>query len=272
MYLIFSGPNPSFAIYSLYKLDLLKQVLHLDKKYRNNKKNYFSDNNLLNCVNIFIVGKKIFDKYKPLFVGENYDDNYKFSLYSLLLTIHMKNFTDKSGNSLSKILLSKTLKLESRIPLKVINFFDDFSNFFEKNEYKRLNVGLLLRKILFRNISLIIFISTANEYVMKIYSNKVLDKIDENMIENIFQKYFEFYKFLKKEKMENVDEMKPVIDGKRIKKEFPGITLNSIGKLVDAVINKQIEVDYNLSEEEGMKIIKEKIKEINIDYNNKKDE
>ena len=58
--IIFSSPNPSFAICSLYKLDLLKYVLHIDTNFKNiyNKKNLFSEKYILNCVNIFIVGKK----------------------------------------------------------------------------------------------------------------------------------------------------------------------------------------------------------------------
>ena len=272
MYLIFSTHNPSFAIYSLYKLDLLKYVLQIKSTYKINKKELFSEKEILKCVNIFIVGEKIFDKYHSLFEDENYDNNYICSFYSLLLTIHMKNFTDKSNSSLTKTILSKTLKLESRVPLKIINFYDDFINFFIKNEYNRLNVGLLLRKILFPNISIIILISVAYEYVMKINPNVVLDKLDEDILENIFQKYLEFYKFVKKENMENIDEMKPVIDGKRIQKEFPGIPLNYLGKLIDEEIKKQIEIKYKLSEEEAMNVIKAKIEELNANINNKNKE
>ena len=268
MYLIFSTPNPSFAIYSLYKLDLLKYALQLKTPYKRNKKELFSEKEILKCVNIFIVGKKVYDKYNSLFEGENYDNNYRCSFYSLLLTIHMKNFTDKSKSSLTKVILSKVLKLESRVPLKIINFYDDFINFFIKNEYNRLNIGLLLRKILFPNISIIILISVAYEYVMKINPNEVLDKLDEDILENIFQKYFEFYKFVKKENMENFDEMKPVIDGKRIQKEFPGIPFNYLGQLIDAEIKKQIEIKYKLSEEEAMTVIKAKIEELNANINN----
>ena len=265
MYLIFSGQNPSFAIYSLYKLDLIKYVLQIKLDYKDKNKNIFSEKNILNCVNIFIVGKKVFDKYQSYFKEEIYNDNYKCAFYSILLTIHMKNFTDFSNNSLANVILSKTLKLDCKWPLKIIHFFDDFNNFIDKNEYNKLNVGLLLRKILVRNISKMIFISASYEYVEKINSNQILDKLDDNILEKTFLKYFEFYKYMKKENLENVDELKPIIDGKRLKKEFPGIPLKNIGEIINALINKQIELN-NFSEEDAMNTIKTKIEELNINF------
>ena len=268
-YLIFSSPNPSFAIYSLYKLDLLEYVLQIKSGYKNKQKIFFSAKDILNCVNIFIVGKKIFEKYQSSFKEEKYDDKYKCSLYSILLTVHMRNFMNNSTNILAKMILANTLKLESKETLRIITFFDDFNNFFVKNEYSKLNVGILLRKILIRNISAMIFISVANEYVMKINSNEVLDKIDDDLLEKIFQKCFEFYEYMKKEKMENVDEIKPVFDAKRIKNEFHGIPKHYIGELLDTLVNKQIETDYNLSEEVAINVLKAKIEELDIKYKKK---
>ena len=220
--LIFSGPNPSFAIYSLYKLDLLKYVLHIGTNFKNihNNNNFFTEKDILNCVNIFIVGNKIFEKYKSYFDGENYDDKYKISFYSILLTIYMKNFTNESANMLAKIVLGNVLKLEDKCILKIINQFDDFNKFFVKNEYNKLNVGLLLRKLLVKNLSKMIFISVAYEYVIKINSDKVLDKLDNVELEKIFQKYYEFYKYMKKENLDNVNEIKPIIDAKKNKKRI----------------------------------------------------
>ena len=265
MYLIFSGQNPSFAIYALYKLDLLKYVLQIKLDYKNKNKNHFSEKDILKCVNIFIVGKKVFDKYQSYFEKENYNDNYKCTFYSILLTIHMINFADFSNGILANAILSKTLKLDSKWPLKIIHFFDDFNNFIAKSEYNKLNVGLLLRKILVRNISIMIFISVSYEYVMKINSDDVLDKLDDDILEKVFQKYYEFYKYMKKENLENVDEIKPIIDGKRLKKEFPGISLKNIGEIINVLINKQIESN-NFSEEDAMNVIKSKIEELNINF------
>jgi len=265
MYSIFSGPNPSFAIYVLYKLDLLKNVLHLDGEYKNNNGNLLSEKDILICVNIFIVGKKVFDKYRSYFGGENYDNHYKYSFFSILLTIYLTNFIDKNNNILSKIILAKVLKLESKVPLKVINHFDEFNNFIIKNEYNKLNVGILLRQILIKNISAMILISVAKEYVMKINSNDTLDKLDEDLLESIFQKYYNFYKFIKKENMENVCDIKPIIDGKGIKKIFSGIPDKYIGELLKTLINRQIETN-NFSEEDAVNALKSKIEELNIEF------
>ena len=265
IYSIFSGPNPSFAIYALYKLNLLKEILHLDEEYKDSKEAIFSEKDILNCVNIFIIGKKVFDKYKSYFEGENYNDSYKCSFYSLLLTLHMKNFNDKNYNNLAKIVLAKVLKLETKTSLKIINHFDEFNNFISKNEYKKLNVGILIRTILASNISIMIIISTANEYVNKINPTDVLDKIDEDLIDNIFQKYYEFYKYMKKEKMENVCQIKSIIDGKKIKEIFK-IPDKYIGELLTTLINKQIETSNNLTEEDAKNVLKSRIEELKIEY------
>ena len=269
MYLIFSSPNPSFAINSLYKLDLLEYVLQIKSGYKDNNKNFFSAKDILICVNIFIVGKKIYDKYQTFFERENFDDKYKCSLYSILLTIHMRNFMNNSTNILAKMILANTLKLEFKETIRLLTFFDDFNNFFVKKEYNKLNVGKLLRKILIRNISSMIFISVANEYVMKINSNEVLDKIDDDTLDNIFKKYFEFYEYMIKEKLENVDEIKPMFDAKRIKNDFQGLPKHYIGELLDTLVNKQIEANYNLSEEDAIIALKNKIEELDIKYKKK---
>ena len=269
MNLIFCSPNPSFAIYSLYRLNLLEYVLQIKSGYKNINKNFFGEKDILNCVNIFIVGKKIFDKYQSSFEEENYDDKYKCTLYSILLTIHMRNFMNNSTNILAKMILANTLKLESKETMRILTFFDDFNNFFVKNEYNKLNVGILLRKILVRNISTMIFISVANEYVMSINPNEIIDKIDNDILGKIFQKYFEFYVYMKNEKLEKVDEIKPIFDAKRIKKEFCEIPKHYIGELLDSLVNKQIEKDYNLSEEDAINALKNKIEELDIKYKKK---
>ena len=268
MSLIFSGLNPSFAIYSLYKFNLLENVLHLDL-YKKNY-NWFSEKDIVNLVNIFIIGKICFDKYKNYFEGENYDDKYKCCYYSLLLTIIMRNFTDSHANNVAKIVLANVLKLsfqESKIILKILNNFDEFNNFVSKNEYTRLNVGILLRKFYVYNISKMILISISNEYVIKINSNKVLDNIDENNLENIFNKYYEFYKYVKKENLMDVNNIKPIIDGREIQKCFPGFPKNYLWLMAENLIDKQIETNNNFSKEDAINHIKSKIIELNIELN-----
>ena len=260
--LIFTGPNPSFAIYSLYRFGLLEFALQFDTQYKNHHKNSIKEKDILNCVNIFIVGDKILEKYKYYFEGEIYDNQYKFTFYSILLTINMRNFTNIYGGNLTNYILSNVLKLEGKNNLRIIHNYDEFNNFIDKNEYNRLNVGILLRKILIRNLSKIILISVAYDYIMKINSNEVLDKIDYDKLENIFTKYFEFYKYMKKENLETVDEIRPIIDAKQIKKDFPGTPKYYLGDLMEALINKQIETNNNFSKEDAINTIKSKIKEL----------
>ena len=259
---IFCSMNPSFAIYSLYKLGLFEYALHLNLHKNNN--NWLSEKDIIKFVNIFIIGKICFDKYKIYFEGENFDDKYKYCYYSILLTIGMRNFTDNYNNSLTKIMLAKVLKTESK-NLKIVNHFDEFNNFISKNEYSRLNVGILIRKILFNNISKILLISVSNEYVQKNITNDVLDKIDDNNLDNIFNKYFEFYKYIKKENLEKVNELKSIMDGKEIKTYFPGLDKKYLSTMIETLINKQIENNNKFSKDDAINEIKLKIQELKIE-------
>lgn len=268
--LIFCGPNPSFAIYLLYKLGLLEYVLQLELHYKNARKNLFTEKDILNCVNIFIVGVKILDKYKHYFEGENYDNKYKYSFYSFLLTILMKKVNNKYDNNLARMVLSNALKIESKNSLRIIYYFDDFNYFFVKSEYNRLNVGSLLKKMLVRNISQMILISVSYQYVKKANSNEVLDKLDEDELEKIFKKYYEFYIYMKKENLEKADEIRPIMDAKQIIKEFPGTPKHYFGEIIEAEICKQIESNNNISKEDIINVIKDKIQELNEKFKNKK--
>ena len=262
MNLILCSDNPSFAIYFLYKLGLLEYALHLNL-YKNSN-NWFNEKDILNCVNTFIIGKICFDKYKKYFEDENFDDKYRYGYYSILLTITMRNFTDINKNNIAKIILAKILKNESRDILKIVNHFDEFNNFISKNEYSRLNVGILLRKILVINISKIILISVSNQYVININSSNVLDKVYDNDLDTIFNKYFEFYKYIKMENLQKVNELKPIINGKEIKSYFPGLDNKYVGRIIECLINKQIETKNTLSKDDALNEITSKIKELKI--------
>ena len=263
---IFCSMNPSFAIYSLYKFGLLEYVLHLNK-YKNNI-SWLTEKDIVNCVNIFIIGKICFDKYKICFDGEKFDDNYKYSYYSILLTIILRNYTDTNNNCITKIILAKVLKIESKY-LKIVNNYDEFNTFINKNEFSRLSIGILIRKIYFYNISKIILISVSNEYINKNITNQILDKIDDNKLDSIFNKFFEFYKYIKKEKLENVNQLNPILNGKEIKKYFPGLDDKYIGSMLVTLINKQIEYNKEFSKNDAINEIKLKIQELKIQLNNK---
>ena len=101
---------------------------------------------------------------------------------------------------------------------------------------------------------------------MNMKSNEIFDKFDDNMLDNIFNKYFELYKFIKKEKLENVNEIKPIMDGKEIQKNFPGIPFKYIGTLRDSLINRQIETSYNFSKDDAINLLKSKIQELDISF------
>jgi tRNA nucleotidyltransferase/poly(A) polymerase len=265
MILIFSNPNPSFAIYSFYQLGMLESLLHLDLHKNNN--NWLTDKDILNSVNNFIVGKICIDRYKKYFEdeGEIFDSKYKIPYYSILLIIIARNFTDTHNNNIAKIILAKVLKIETKNYLKIVNHFDEFNTFVSNKQYNRLNVGILLRQILLCNISKFIFISMSNEYVQKMNSNNILNTTDNDVLDEIFNKYYELCKFIKKENLETVNELKPIINGKEIKKVFPGIHDKYLGLMNEILVNKQIETNNNITKEDAINIIRAKIQELKID-------
>ena len=121
------------------------------------------------------------------------------------------------------------------------------------------------------NISKIILISVANEYIKTNIIYQILDKIDDNKLDNIFNKYFEFYKYIKKENLEKVNELKSILDGKEIQKYFPGLDKKYIGTMLETLINKQIENNNIFSKSYAINEIKLKIQELKIQLNNNED-
>ena len=51
---------------------------------------------------------------------------------------------------------------------------------------------------------------------------------------------------------------------KKIKKEFPNMPIKLLGEFLNTLVNKQIETNYNFSEEDAINLIKSKIEELNI--------
>ena len=107
----------------------------------------------------------------------------------------------------------------------------------------------------------------SDEYNKESNINNIVDKIDENNLDSIFNKYFEFYKYIKKEKLENVNELKSIMDGKEIKEHFPGLEDKYIGTLLETLINKQIEKNNEFTKNDAINEIKLKIQELNIQLN-----
>ena len=153
---------------------------------------------IINNVNIFIIGKICFDKYKNNFDENEFDINYKYRYFSLLLIILYRKFVPNHKNrknNLSFKILENVLKVsnqDSRIIKQILNNFDDFIDYISTNEYNKENAILLLKNINVQNISQIILIAVSEEFTLKNNNDNIMDKFDYNYLDNIFKKYFKF--------------------------------------------------------------------------------
>jgi tRNA nucleotidyltransferase/poly(A) polymerase len=275
MYKIFTSSNPSFVIYSLYQFDLLETIFQLGlKKY---EIKLLNKKDILKAVNVFIIGKICYDKYKNNFNEKEYDNNYKFRYFSFLLTILFRKCVDNPKNiknNLAFKILGNALKApaqEARIIKHIINNYDDFVEFISKNEYNKVNVALLLKNINVINISQIILIAVSEEYIMNNNCDMILDKVDYSLLDSIFKKFYKFFEFAKNESLMDINDLKPIIDGREILTLFPEFPQLYFKEIMQYITIKQIELKSNFTKEDAINYIRSKMQELNIKYDNNND-
>ena len=256
---IFNNPNPHIVIYSLYKYDLLSSFLHLD--LFKNPNHLIQDKDLIYIVNLFLVENYLIENYKTKFNNQFYNDNFYIELFSTLLILIFRNFTNDSNIILSKLLLSHLFGQNVslwKITHNLIIYFDEFKELKEQN-LSRLKLGIYLRKIKGNNLIKIIFISLSNEYVEKFSNNKILNEINKEKLNEIFKKYYEIYEFVDKENLFKIDELKPILNGKDILNYFPETQNKQMKFLINILIEEQIKTKNTLSRNEAFEILKNKI-------------
>ena len=184
---IFKNPNPHIVIYSLYKYELLSSFLHLDL-FRN-PNHLIQDKDLIYIVNLFLVENYLIENFKDKFNNQFYNNNFYVELYSTLLILIFRNFTNDSNIILSKLLLSHLFGQNVslwKISHNLIINFDEFTELKDQN-LSRLKIGIYLRKIKGNNLIKMIFISLSNEYVEKFSNNKILNEINMEKLNELFK-------------------------------------------------------------------------------------
>jgi tRNA nucleotidyltransferase (CCA-adding enzyme) len=265
LFKIFNMENSSFAIAYLYSFNILDIIL-LIKDY-DNINNY--DKIFLKITNMYILGEYLLEKNKIFNIEFNSDNFNKIDFSILLLTLY---FRDKIGdnNTINQQIIRFTYKTSSdylKANFLICTNFDELFNIINSEQYERLKIGKILRKITYKNILASLLACIAYEYIEKVELNEVLSNIDGNILQKIVDKNKKFFNFINSENMLHIDKMKPLFNGKELCEILNMKAGKEIGYLIDYLLEEQIK-DPKLSKEHAIELLKLYKEELVINTNN----
>lgn len=270
LFKILKMDNSSFAIAYLYEYNLLDAILHPSKYNQNNKYNF--DNLFLLTTNLYILGEYILQKKKIFDIEINSENLNKIDFGLLLLTVCFRNMQVKFGKentTINKLILRETFKTANEYikENQIMNEnFDELIALVNSNNYERLSVGKLLRKIHYKNILKILIVGICYDYINEAKLEMLITEINDNTLNPIIKKYQNFFNYIVKENLLHVDALKPLFNGQKIielLKIKPG---KEIGKLLELLIDEQIK-DQNMDKEKSIVFLGKKKEEILLNQN-----
>ena len=255
------------SIYLLFKYKYLEYFLNVEE-YK--KINNLIDNKILvnSAMNLILI-KSFIDK-KNLFNEQQNEINkkkLKIVNYScLVLPYKNLEIAEKNKNiSLSRIICTKNFILPKNEINDIILLIEGETELLQKFRNKnddlltRINIGLFLMKYKFNNIANIIKLAISEEYLEYINNNeKIIEGFDINIINLFIQKYMKLYEYIRNEKLENIENIKPLLDGKQIKQMFNIKNGKDIKKFIDLLIKEQIN-NPKITQEECVNLIKNQL-------------
>jgi len=270
LFKILKMDNSSFAIAYLYEYNLLDAILHPSKYNQNNKYNF--DNLFLLTTNLYILGEYILQKKKIFDIEINSENSNKIDFGLLLLTVCFRNMQVKFGKentTINKLILRETFKTANEYikENQIMNEnFDELIALVNSNNYERLSVGKLLRKIHYKNILKILIVGICYDYINEAKLEMLITEINDNTLNPIIKKYQNFFNYIVKENLLHVDALKPLFNGQEIielLKIKPG---KEIGKLLELLIDEQIK-DQNMDKEKSIVFLGKKKEENLLNQN-----
>ena len=255
------------SVYILYKYKYLEYILNAEEFLQNNKET--SNKVLINFAVNFILIKSYIDKNDNYFKNKEENiHNFKILNYSCLL-LPYKNIQIPEGKNksaiLSKIIAAKKLMLpKSEINEIILNIegTTQLINLVKKPKqeiFERYNISLFLIKYKYKNLFNFIKLAICEEYLNKILKSDeidfIIEDIDETIVREIIDKYKEIVEYIKKEKLENIENVKPLLDGKEIIKILNIKDGKQIKKYIDLIIKEQIN-NPNITKEDCINLIK----------------
>ena len=269
LYKVFNMNNSSFAIAYLYSFNILDIIL-LTKNY-DQENNY--DNIFLKIANLYILGEYLLEKTKIFEIEMNPENFNKIDYSLLLLTLYFRNIKNNNDNSLMNQQILKFTYKTSTDYLKsnylMCAYFDELYNLINQENYNRLFIGKVLRKITYKNILPCLYASIAYEYIEKTQLNNLMNDIDNNLLQNIIEKNKRFLSYIINEDMMHIDKMKPLFNGKEILEKLNIKAGKELGFLIEYLIDEQIK-DPKLNKDDAIVLLKKKKDEIGLIVNDNK--
>ena len=253
------------SVYLLYKYKYLEYILDVDE-YKKINDLINSELLLSSAVNIILI-KSYLDKKNIINEPKIEKEKLKIVNYAFLLSPY-KNFEipEKNKNSvLSKVMCTKKFSLPKAEINEIIAILEGENEFLKlmKNKgeeiFSRINLGLYLMKYTYKNFINIIKLVICEEYLNTLNEKeKIIEEIDENVMNNILDKYMKIVDYIKKEELEKIENIKPLLDGKQIKEIFNIKNGKDIKKYIDILIREQIN-NPKLTKEDCINIIRSQI-------------
>ena len=269
LYKVFNMNNSSFAIAYLYLFNILDIIL-LTKNY-DQENNY--DNIFLKIANLYILGEYLLEKTKIFEIEMNPENFNKIDYSLLLLTLYFRNIKNNNDNSLMNQQILKFTYKTSTDYLKsnylMCAYFDELYNLINQENYNRLFIGKVLRKITYKNILPCLYASIAYEYIEKTQLNNLMNDIDNNLLQNIIEKNKRFLSYIINEDMMHIDKMKPLFNGKEILEKLNMKAGKELGILIEYLIDEQIK-EPKLNKDDAIVLLKKKKDEIGLIVNDNK--
>ncbi len=192
---------------------------------------------LHSVVNIAAVAGVVMDNFisnnltssNPLFFGrENFEEKFvsKFSksLFFDILAFPFRKYSIKIKKAMvtgSEIIIGESLKLskESLKEIETITLnYDNLKRMITEDYFERLTVGLILRNIGMKYLTQMIIIAICEDYcdyASSIKSEKkeeiILEEVDLTILTELIQKYEKFSKYVLKENLRDIENLKPIL-------------------------------------------------------------
>ena len=147
--------------------------------------------------------------------------------------------------------------------------FDELISLVNSNNYERLSIGKLLRKIHYKNIIKILLVGICYDYINKVNLKMLISEIDDNTLSPIIKKYQTFFNYIAKESLLHADELKPLFSGQEIIQLLNLKPRKEIGKLLELLIDEQIKDQY-MNKEIAKDFLDKKKEEILLQQTNNK--
>ena len=125
--------------------------------------------------------------------------------------------------------------------------------------FERYNISQFLIKFKYKNLLNLIQLAICEEYLNNIFKNDevgyILEDVDDLSIKNISDKYMEIVEYIKKENLEPIENIKPLLNGKEIMTILDIKDGKQIKKYINLIMKEQIN-NPNISKDDCINIIK----------------